>query len=225
MAKILVVDDDLQICEKLREWLESQHHLVETVNEGLDAAELLRSAEYELVILDWDLPGKSGIEILSELRGHGSTTPVLMLTGKDELADIERGLHGGADDYLIKPFAMRELAARVVALTRRAARTYEGPLRAGSVELDVQAHKAFVDGQEVKLQPQEFALLEFLLRNRTHVFSVEALMQRVWASDTEASPDTVRVCITRLRSKIGSPGKPSVIKTVHRLGYQIDPDA
>jgi DNA-binding response OmpR family regulator len=149
----------------------------------------------------------------------------LMLTGKDELADIERGLHGGADDYLIKPFAMRELAARVVALTRRAARTYEGRLRAGAVELDVHAHKASVDGREVKLQPQEFALLEFLLRNPAHVFSVEALMQRVWASDTEASPDTVRVCITRLRSKISSPGKPSVIKTVHRLGYQIDPDA
>lgn len=225
MAKILVVDDDLQICEKVREWLESQHHMVEVAHDGVDAAELLRSAEYELIILDWDLPGKSGIDILSDARGQGCMTPILMLTGKDELADIERGLHGGADDYLIKPFAMRELAARVVALTRRATKTYESRLRAGVVELDVQAHKVFVEGEEVKLQPQEFALLEFLMRNRSHVFSVEALMQRVWASDTEASPDTVRVCITRLRSKISSPGKPSVIKTVHRLGYQIDPDA
>lgn len=222
MAKILVVEDDAELSKKLTDWLESQHHKPECTADGLKASELLRLCEYDLVILDWDLPGRSGIEVLREFRDAGGTTPVLMLTGKDELDDIERGLTVGADDYLTKPFAFRELGARAIALTRRESKRYQTVLRTKTLELNTETHQVFRNGTEVKLQPQEFSLLEFLLKHPDEMFSVEALLQRVWSSESEASPDTVRVCITRLRNKIDTPGEDSIIKTVHRVGYRID---
>lgn len=222
MAKILLVEDDTELSKKLTDWLELQHHKAEAVGDGTKASELLRLCEYDLIILDWDLPGLSGIELLREYRNNGGRTPVLMLTGKDDLDDIERGLNVGADDYLTKPFAFRELGARANALTRRENKKYQTILKLRGVELNTETHQVFKDGAELKLQPQEFALLEFLLKHPDEMFSVEALLQRVWSSETEASPDTVRVCITRLRNKIDTPGASSIIKTVHRVGYRVD---
>lgn len=222
MSKILLVEDDVELAQRVSDYLALQHHRVEHVGNGADASELLQLSGFDLVLLDWDLPGLAGIEILKRYRSGGGQTPVLMLTGKDELVDIEAGLDGGADDYLCKPFAMRELAARVRALTRKASNTYAGLLRVGSLEVDTTAHRVSKDGVEIKLQPQEFSLLEFLLKHPTEVFSVEALQQRLWSSDTNASADSVRVCITRLRNKIDTEGRPSFIRTVHRMGYQIE---
>ncbi|HEY9788327.1 MAG TPA: response regulator transcription factor, partial [Candidatus Obscuribacterales bacterium] len=182
----------------------------------------MRLCQYDLIILDWSLPDVSGIELLKQFRSQKNMTPVLMLTGKDTVADIEAGLNTGADDYLTKPFDMRELSARVNALVRRRAAIYDPVLRTRTLALDTRTKQVKKNGQEVKLQPQEVALLEFLLRNPNDVFSVDALFARVWPSDLDASPDTVRVCITRIRNKIDSEGQPSIIKTVHRVGYQID---
>lgn len=224
MSKILLVEDDAGLGPRIAEYLTLQHHKVEIANTGTDADELLRVASFELLILDWDLPGLPGIEVLKRFRSNGGQTPVLMLTGKDELTDIEAGLDGGADDYLVKPFAMRELAARVRALTRKSSGTYSATLKIGSLEVDSNAHRVTKGGAELKLQPQEFALLEFLLKHPSEVFSIEALQQRLWSSDSNASPDSVRVCITRLRNKIDEAEGKSYIRTVHRLGYQIETD-
>lgn len=224
MAKILIVEDDPDLAQRVADYLALQHHKVEISNNGRDAHELLGVANFELLILDWDLPGMPGIEVLKAFRSQGGQTPVLMLTGKDELHDIEAGLDGGADDYLIKPFAMRELAARVRALTRKATATYAPVLQLGNLEIESSAHRVTRGGAEIKLQPQEFAVLEFLLKRSSEVFSVEALQGNLWSSDVNASPDSVRVCIARLRSKIDEPGSPSYIRTVHRLGYQIESD-
>lgn len=224
MSKILLVEDDQELAQRIADYLGLQHHKVEISNNGKDAHELLGVASFELLILDWDLPELPGIEILRRFRSGGGQTPVLMLTGKDELGDIEAGLDSGADDYLIKPFAMRELAARVRALTRKATASYASVLRLGALEVDTSAHRVMRGETEIKLQPQEFAVLEFLLKHSQEVFSVEALQQHLWASDVSASPDSVRVCIARLRNKIDEKGSPSYIRTVHRLGYQIELD-
>jgi len=225
MAKILLVEDDKELSRQVKEWLElNHHHNIEVSERGADALERLQFFAFDLVILDWSLPEMEGIDILRRYRDSGGKTPVLMLTGRDTIADIERGLITGADDYLTKPFDLREVAARVTALVRRKSSTYDQVLKVRDIELDTEAHKVFRAGTEIKLQPQEFALLEFLLRHRNDVFSVDALLQRAWPSEVDASPDTVRVCITRMRNKLDTKGEPSVIRTVHRVGYQINDD-
>ena len=222
MAKILLVEDDREISKQVKDWLELNHHSVESSENGKEALEFLQFYEYDVIILDWNLPEMEGIDILRQFRDGGGKTPVLMLTGKDTVDDIEQGLVKGADDYLTKPFDMRVLGARVNALLRRAVKTYEKVIKIKNLELDTDAHTVLKDGKEVKLQPQEFALLEFMLRHKEEVFSIEALLNRVWPSDSDASPDTVRVCITRLRNKIDTKGDPSIIRTMHRIGYRID---
>lgn len=222
MAKILLVEDDLELAKNVCSWLEFDHHSVEHCTSGAEGLDRLKFFQFDLVVLDWELPEISGIEILKEFRRSGGKTPVLMLTGKDGVADIEAGLNTGADDYLTKPFNSRILSARIKALVRRTSAVYDEVLRAGAIELDAGKHKVTRDGQEINLQPKEFALLEFLMRNPDDVFSAETLLNRIWESDSEASPDTVRVCITRLRNKIDKDGDASVIRTVHRLGYQIN---
>jgi len=146
----------------------------------------------------------------------------LMLTGKDTIDDIEQGLTEGADDYLTKPFNLRELGVRINALVRRNTKTYDKVLKVRDLELHVDARQVFRDGKEISLQPQELSLLEFLLRSPSVTFSVDSLLERVWPSDTDATADSVRVCITRLRNKIDLPGEKSLIKTIHRVGYKID---
>lgn len=222
MAKILLVEDDKELSRQVKDWLCGQHFNVETVFDGNEAMELLNYYSYDLVILDWQLPGKQGIDILKEYRDGGAVCPVLMLTSKDTVSDIEAGLYEGADDYLTKPIELRELSARVNALIRRQSKNYDSVLKVRNLELDIRSHKLFKDGKELALQPQEFSLLEFMMRNSKAVFSIDALLERVWPSQSDASPDTVRVCITRLRNKIDTPGEKSIIKTIHRVGYQID---
>jgi DNA-binding response OmpR family regulator len=221
MSKILVIEDDLELLKNLSAWLKLEHHVVEQASRGSEALEKLKFFEYDLVIMDWGLPEVEGIEILREYRDKGGKTPILMLTGKSGIVDIEDGLESGADDYLTKPFNMRELSARVRALLRRFNKSYEHVFEAADLTLDPDKHLVCKQGKELKLQPKEFALLEFLLRNRNEPFSIETLLNRIWDSDTMASPDTVRVCITRLRNKIDTPGQPSIIETVHRMGYKI----
>lgn len=222
MAKILLVEDDKELSEKVKDWLEFSHHSVETAYNGPDARDRMQLCQYDLIILDWMLPDITGIELLKEFRNRRAVTPILMLTGRDSISDKEMGLDSGADDYLTKPFDMRELTARVNALIRRMSSSYDPVLKSKTISVDTRSKQVTKNGTPVKLQPQEIALLEFLMRNPLDVFSVEALFTRVWPSDLEASPDTVRVCITRLRNKLDTEGQPSIIRTVHRIGYQID---
>ncbi|MCA9802889.1 MAG: response regulator transcription factor [Cyanobacteria bacterium HKST-UBA02] len=222
MAKILVVEDDRLLLDLVDEWLTDQHHLVETADNGRQAFELLCTFEYDIVLLDWDLPELSGIEILKAFRERGGATPVLMLTKKGSIDEKEAGFDSGTDDYLTKPFDLKELSARVGALLRRPAALVPPVIRLGNLELDPVRHRVSKDGEEVSLLPREFALLEFLMKHPGQVFSPAALIERVWESDAEVTDEAVSVTVRRLRKKIDAEGKASAIGTVYGVGYRFD---
>ncbi|HEY9793633.1 MAG TPA: response regulator transcription factor [Candidatus Obscuribacterales bacterium] len=226
MAKILIVEDDVGLARMVSDWLKFEHHMVEMANNGRDGLDKLKSFEYDLVVLDVDLPELSGIEVCKEFRSTGGTTPVLLLTGKNTLTDKETGFGAGADDYLTKPFHMKELSMRLRALLRRAEGSFAvgDQLKYRDIELDVKTHRVTRSGKELQLLPKEFALLEFLMRHQGQVFNGEALLSRVWASESETSIDAVSTCIKRLRKKIDLEGENSLIRTVHGVGYKLDPD-
>ena len=222
MAKILLAEDDTQLAALVEDWLKSDNHVVDHVETGTDAVDLLRASQFDLLILDWNIPGVSGVEVCNEYRNQGGTSPVLMLTGRDKIEDKEQGLDAGADDYLTKPFHLRELSARIRALLRRPPDMASNVIEHGRLVLDMSACRLLKDGQPIELFPKELALLEFLMRHPNKVFSIEALQERVWSSDSEASPETIRVHIARLRSKIQAEGEKPLLRTVHRQGYMLD---
>lgn len=222
MAKILLVEDDRDLSLVIADSLQAQQHTVEFVHTGTEGRERLSSFDYDLVILDWDLPQISGVEILREMRSRGKSTPVLMLTGKSDTSQKETGLDSGADDYLTKPFAMKELQARLRALLRRPLGYTGTQIQAGGLVLDPVLHKVTRDGEEIKLLPKEMAVLEFFMRHKGQVFTAEAVLNRVWSSESEASPESFRTCLKRLRQKIDLDGKTSIIEYVHGLGYRMN---
>ena len=225
MAKILVVEDNEELSRMVSKLLTFEHYQVETIDNGRVAMHQLRLSSYDLVILDWELPECTGIEILKDFRARGATTPVLMLTGQRELDHKEAGFDAGADDYLTKPFHMKELSMRVKALLRRPAALVQGTLTARDIVLDPSTFTANQAGKSLELLPKEFALLEFLLRHPNSVFSLEALLSRVWESDSTATAEAVRSTMKRLRKKIepeDENAKP-LIRTVHGVGFILEP--
>lgn len=222
MAKILIVEDEDMLSDPIRIYLTMEHHLVEVVEDGLEAAERLKFYKYDLVIMDWVLPSLSGIDVCKQFRASGGTTPILMLTAKRQTQEKVSALDAGADDYLTKPFEVQEVSARVRALLRRPQSMAGNSLSARNVVMEPSTYKVTREGQEVQLLPKEFALLEFFMRHPNQVFSAEALLDRVWSSDSEASPETIRTYIKRLRQKIDTPGQNSMLSTVHGVGYKLD---
>ncbi len=222
MAKILIVEDEPDLSDPVRAYLEHEHHLVEVVSDGQEAVERLRFYKYDVIVLDWILPGMSGIEVCKAFRAAGGTTPILMLTSRGQMQDKITGLDSGADDYLTKPFDIPEVSARVRALLRRPTHVNTTTLSARNVVMQPGSFKVTREGADVQLLPKEFALLEFLMRHPGQVFSAEALLDRVWSSESEASPETIRTYIKRLRQKIDTDGQPSLISTVHGVGYKLD---
>ncbi len=222
MSKILVVEDHNEMSELIRDSLLALSYLVDTVTSGPEALNKLRLYEYDLIVLDLNLPGLCGIDVCRTYRQHGGNAPILMLTGNRTLGDKETGFDAGADDYLTKPFHFRELIARVKAMIRRGPgqSSQQEVLTAGSITLYLQEHRVMKNGLEILLLPKEFALLEFFLRHAGQVFSAEALIQRVWDSEKDASPETIRSYITRLRNKLGSTKEDPIIMTVHGVGYK-----
>jgi len=222
MAKILIIEDEADLAYPVKDWLMREQHLVEISDNGLDALDKLRVYKFDLIILDWMIPGMSGLEVCKHFRQSGGTTPVLMLTAKSQVIDKETGLDAGADDYLTKPFHLKELAARVRALLRRHMQSSDTVLKAGNVSLDTLARKVTLDGKEIHLVPREYSLLEFFMRHPNQVFSADALIDRIWASDTLACPDTIRTYIKLLRKKLSSEGEDTVIRTIHGVGYKLE---
>lgn len=222
MAKILVVEDDAALRDEIVSWLERDHYLVEQAASGRNAEALLASYGYDLVILDWELPEKSGIDILRQLRAKGATTPVLMLTGKSALTDRELGLDTGADDYLVKPFHFKEMMARVRAAIRRGAGLPSNLLRVGQISLDPQSKRCLIDQREIHLQPKEFALLEFFMRHPNETFDGTALLTRVWSAESEATTNTIKTYMYTLRKKLTANGVGGLIETVHGSGYRLN---
>jgi DNA-binding response OmpR family regulator len=224
MAKILVVEDERDLASLVTNWLKRDHHLVEMVGDGTSALRQLEMNRYDVIILDLMLPGMDGVEICRRFRRQHGTTPILMLTAKDTVDDRALGLDAGADDYLTKPFHLKELAARVRALLRRGDSKPGNVLKIRDVVIDTNEYRCTKAGKEIHLLPKEFRLLEFLVRHPNQVFSAEDLLSSVWESDTPALLDTVRGHIKRLRKKLDSPGERSMISTVYGLGYKIEAD-
>lgn len=223
MAKVLVVEDDKQLAGVMRDFLSFQnHYVVDVINDGLDAKEALANDSCDLVILDWDLPGMSGVELAKWVRQAKLTTPILMLTGKNTIDEKGVGFASGVDDYLTKPFDMRELSMRAEALLRRSGSSSLQTLVFGNIQMDPAARWVKIDGsKEVELTGTEFSLLEFFMRNPERLFSAEALLQRVWAQDADVTPDLVRVYIKRLREKLQAAGCNQSLKTAHGQGYKL----
>ncbi|HEY9679074.1 MAG TPA: response regulator transcription factor [Drouetiella sp.] len=227
MAKILVVEDDPQILKVIQDCLKLDHHTVEAESDGSLAQEKLKLFQYDVLILDWNLPHVTGVQLCKEYRDRGGQASVLMLTANQTLSNKEEGLGSGADDYLTKPFEVRELVARVKALARRSAVGVSSSIvKVGDVELDRDKFCVSISQKPIKLVPKEFALLEFLMRHRNIVFSAEALLSRVWKAEEDASPEIIRTHIKNLRKKLEQDGKPPIIETVYGVGYKVvDTDA
>ncbi len=223
MAKILIVEDEPDLSEPVRAYLTHEHHLVEVVADGLEAMERLRFYKYDVIILDWMLPGMQGVEVCKGFRDSGGTTPILMLTSRRQTNDKIIGLDAGADDYLTKPFDVHEVSARVRALLRRPQTVHSNVLRVRNIILETSTFRVTREGTDIQLLPKEFALLEFFMRHPNQVFSAEALLDRVWSSESEASPETIRTYIKRLRQKIDRKDEQSsIISTVHGVGYKLE---
>lgn len=223
MAKILVAEDEKALRDVVVDYLSAQNYNVDQVEDGKEALERLKFYSYDMVVLDWNMPLMEGIDVCKAFRSSGGSTPILMLTGKREVDDKEAGLDAGADDYLTKPFHMKELGARVRALLRRPSAVVAQELRAKDISLDPVTHQVCKDGKPLDVKPKEFALLEFLLRHPKQVFSAEALIERIWPTESEASSGTIKTYVNRLRSKIDTEGQDSLITTVHGIGYRLDP--
>jgi DNA-binding response OmpR family regulator len=217
MGKILLVEDDDDLANMVRTFLLFEHHTVERIANGSEASDRLKTFEYDVIILDWNMPGMNGIEILKSFREQGGTTPILMLTGKSSINDKEQGLDNGVDDYLTKPFDMRELGARIRALLRRPSTIQGSILTSGDLSLDILRHRVHKSGQPLDLLPREFQLLEFLMRHPNQVFTANALLNRVWPSESESTEEALRTAIKRLRKKIDPEGL--IIENVHGVGY------
>lgn len=221
MAKILIVEDEADLAELVKSWLVKEHHLVDIADDGLEGLIRMETSNYDVVILDLMLPSLNGMEICRRYRKNGGSAGIIMVTAKGHVDDKETGLDSGADDYLTKPFQLKELAARVRAVLRRNHGQTQDVMRFRDLEIDVNEFRVLKGGQEVHLLPKEFRLLEFFVRHPHQVFSAEEILSSVWESDTEALLDTVRGHITRVRKKLDTAGSPSIIATVYGVGYKL----
>jgi two-component system phosphate regulon response regulator PhoB len=223
--RVLIVEDEEPLMLLLRYNLEAEGYEVDGVGRGDDADIRLREQVPDLVLLDWMLPGLSGIELCRRIRARRETErlPVIMLTARGEEGDRVRGLATGADDYIVKPFSVPELLARVRALLRRTKPAHIANLLvAGDIELDRETHRVRRNSKELHLGPTEFRLLEFLMQSPGRVFTREQLLDGVWGNEVYIDERTVDVHVGRLRKAINRPRKPDPIRTVRGAGYSFD---
>jgi len=221
----MIVEDEESLTLLLRYNLEAEGYEVESVDRGDEADLRLQERVPDLVLLDWMLPGLSGIELCRRLRAREATArlPIIMLTARGEENERVRGLATGADDYVVKPFSVPELLARVRALLRRAKPAHVASvLRAGDIALDRETHRVQRGGREVHLGPTEFRLLEYLMQGAGRVFSREQLLDGVWGHDVYIDERTVDVHVGRLRKAVTREGEPDPIRTVRGAGYAFD---
>ncbi len=222
MAKILLAEDDRALGETIVDALQSANHFVDWETDGCSALEFLKSYQYDLIILDWEMPGMTGIEVCNDYRNRGGKSPVLFLTQRSTIADKVTGFGVGADDYLPKPFVMKELTIRVQALLRRPQNIVNTVITSGDLSLNLETHEFTRDGKLIRLSPIEFSLMELFLKNPGVVFSNDAILDRVWPSSSDRSPHTLRTCMRRLRLKIYTESEESTIRTVHGVGYKFE---
>ncbi len=217
--RILLAEDERDLSEVVARKLTSDGYSVDCCYDGEEAIYLLSYTEYDAVILDIMMPKADGFAVLRSLRGAGKTTPVLFLTARDAVSDRVKGLDSGANDYLVKPFALAELSARLRAMTRSAFALPDNLLSVGDLELDRAARSVRRGGREIALSAKEFALLEYLMLNRGRVLSRETIENHIWNFDYEGGTNVVDVYISYLRKKIDGGAGEKLIHTVRGSGY------
>ena len=220
--RILVVEDDRKVANFIQSGLQQEGYAVDLLNEGTGAAERAATIDYDAVILDLMLPGQSGLQVLREIRGRKPQLPVLILTAKDSLEDRVTGLDAGGDDYLVKPFALAELGARLRALLRRGL-PQQSVLRVADLQMDTIRRVVRRADRVIELKPKEYALLEFLMRNSGRPLTKSLIIEHVWDIHFDSVSNVVEVHINSLRNKIDRGFGEPLIQTVRGVGYMLGP--
>jgi DNA-binding response OmpR family regulator len=222
--RILVVEDEERIARFIKTGLEEESYAVDVVPDGPAALDWVAGTSYDLILLDVMLPGLDGFEVTRILRRRGAVVPILMLTARDEIDDRVKGLDAGADDYLPKPFAFKELLARIRALVRRTATVekVDTLLEIGDLQLDMVTHTARRGTREIELTAKEYALLEYLMRHPRRPLSRTLIREAVWGYDYYGASNVVDVYVRHLRQKLEKNGEPPLIHTVRGVGYRVD---
>ena len=222
--RMLIAEDDRLTADTLAKRLKEEHYAVDVCYNGMDALDYLLSAPYDVAVLDIMMPGMDGITVLRRLRQAGLHTPVLMLTARDAIGDRVDGLNAGADDYLVKPFAYEELSARLRVLTRRTKQT-SNRFEIADLVLDCDTRSVARGGQPIALTSREFALLEYMIRNKGHVLSRSQIGEHVWSYEYEGASNMIDVYIRNLRKKIDDGHAVKLIHTVRYAGYVLREEA
>lgn len=220
MPKILIVEDDETTRLSLQDILENENYQVESVGNGRDAVGLIDLSDFDLAIVDWNLPELPGIELCRYIARKKRDCRVILLTGKGSVDEKEEGLNSGADDYITKPYVARELIARVKAVLRRSGPIIEDTICVKDVVIDCVRRRVTSHGRDVELNNSEFAILELLCRHKGTVYSLDTLINYAWPSERNVTHDAVRQSIKRIREKIGS--SQDIIVTIPRSGYRVD---
>ena len=218
---LLLVEDNRHLSDSLKMTLEDDGYIVDTAYDGNDGQEMGMMPSYDVIILDIMLPGKDGLEVCRELRNKRIRTPILMLTARDALEDRVVGLDSGADDYLVKPFEVDELRARIRALMRRESADKSGFLKIGDLVLDPVTHTVRRGERPIELTAKEFSLLEYLMRHPNHLITREMAEEHLWSYDHLIASNVVDVYIRRLRIKIDDPSDVKLLETVRGAGYRL----
>ena len=223
MASILIVEDDPKTAAAIAHGLQRDGHVTQIAGNGIAGNEILNQSKFDAVILDWMLPGLTGLELLGRVRARADRTPVLLLTARDHIEDRVSGLDQGADDYLIKPFALAELSARVRALIRRAEAQEPAHREVGDLTLDVQRRMAQRGGVEILLTPREFDVLHCLMRHQGEVVTRAMLAESIWRDVPRATPldNVIDVHLAHLRRKIDEGHQTRLLRTVRGVGFSI----
>jgi two-component system copper resistance phosphate regulon response regulator CusR len=220
--RLLVVEDDIKLAAFLKKGLEEEQFAVDVCRNGADALHFVEVNDYDVIILDIMLPGKDGLTICKEIREKSITLPIIMLTAKDTVEDKISGLSGGADDYLTKPFSFEELLARIKALLRRSQDYKEKTLKVKDLELNPWKRRVTKKGEEISLTGKEYALLEYLMRNKGRIVSQSMIIEHVWDMNYEGLSNVVNVYINHLRKKVDRDPKEKIIHTIRGYGYKIN---
>lgn len=218
---ILLAEDDERLGKLIHHMLKKELHLVDWVKNGNDAYDYACLSVYDVLILDWMMPGKTGIEVCKLVRKNGYQGGILFITAKDTIEDMVVGLDSGADDYIIKPFQFEELLARLRAVSRRKDKIIEDIFEVGDLKLNLTTHIVTRQNDVIDLSKKEYHLLELLLRNKNQVISREILFEKVWGFETFVSENALDTLVKLLRKKIDLPGEPSVIQTIRGIGYLV----
>jgi len=218
--RMLIAEDDRLTADTLAKRLKAEHYAVDVCYDGESALDYLLGTDYDVAVLDIMMPGMDGIEVLTRLRAADKHLPVLLLTARDAVADRVRGLNAGADDYLVKPFAYEELSARLRVLTRRT-RQSTNRFEIADLVVDADSHAVFRGGETVPLTSREYALLEYMIRNKGRVLSRSQIIEHVWSYDYEGASNMVDVYIRSLRKKIDEGREKKLIHTIRYAGYAL----